>query len=64
MHQARAGLIGLKAIHAGVPLHGFGYCRKGRFGRDERVVFLHTGGAAALFGYDAVLAGAREMAAE
>ncbi|MDW4499373.1 D-cysteine desulfhydrase [Sulfitobacter sp. D35] len=27
--------------------------RKGRFGRDERIVFLHTGGAAALFGYDA-----------
>ena len=31
------------------------YCRKGRFKRGERVVFLHTGGAAALFGYDAVL---------
>jgi len=27
--------------------------RKGRFGRGERVVFLHTGGAVALFGYDA-----------
>lgn len=27
--------------------------RKGQFSRDERVVFLHTGGAAALFGYDA-----------
>ncbi|MDC0947806.1 D-cysteine desulfhydrase [Gammaproteobacteria bacterium] len=26
--------------------------RKGRFGRGERVVFLHTGGSAALFGYD------------
>lgn len=26
--------------------------RKGHFGKDERVVFLHTGGAAALFGYD------------
>jgi L-cysteate sulfo-lyase len=32
------------------------YCRKGRFRRGERVVFLHTGGSAALFGYDAVLA--------
>ncbi len=31
------------------------YCRKGRFKKGERVVFLHTGGAAALFGYDAVL---------
>ena len=26
--------------------------RKGHFKKDERVVFLHTGGAAALFGYD------------
>jgi L-cysteate sulfo-lyase len=32
------------------------YCRKGRFAKGERVVFLHTGGSAALFGYDAVLA--------
>jgi L-cysteate sulfo-lyase len=31
------------------------YCRKGRFPKGERIVFLHTGGAAALFGYDAVL---------
>ena len=28
------------------------YCRKGRYGKGQRVVFLHTGGAAALFGYD------------
>ena len=27
--------------------------RRGRFGKGERVVFLHTGGAAALFGYAA-----------
>ena len=33
------------------------YVRKGRYKKGERVVFLHTGGAAALFGYDAVLAG-------
>ena len=26
--------------------------RKGHFRKGERVVFLHTGGAAALFGYD------------
>ena len=25
--------------------------RKGRFGKDENVVFLHTGGSVALFGY-------------
>jgi L-cysteate sulfo-lyase len=32
------------------------YCRKGRFRKGERVVFLHTGGSAALFGYDSVFA--------
>ena len=26
--------------------------RKGHFSKDERVVFIHTGGSAALFGYD------------
>ena len=31
------------------------YCRKGKFKKGERVVFLHTGGSSALFGYDAVL---------
>ena len=41
------------------------HVRKGRFRKGERVVFLHTGGAAALFGYDAALAagaGAAEAA--
>lgn len=28
------------------------YCRKGRFAKGEKIVFLHTGGSAALFGYD------------
>ena len=28
-------------------------CRKGHFKKGERVVFLHTGGSVALFGYDA-----------
>ncbi|MDE3080876.1 MAG: pyridoxal-phosphate dependent enzyme, partial [Paracoccaceae bacterium] len=32
------------------------YCRKGRFKKGERVVFLHTGGSAALFGYDSQFA--------
>lgn len=37
--------------------------RKGRFGKGERVVFLHTGGAAALFGYVAAFDhGARRRA--
>jgi L-cysteate sulfo-lyase len=29
------------------------YVRKGRFRKGQRIVFLHTGGAAGLFGYDA-----------
>jgi L-cysteate sulfo-lyase len=40
------------------------YCRKGSFKKGEKVVFLHTGGAAALFGYQGVLAGGNRMAAE
>ena len=32
------------------------YCRKGKFKKGERVVFLHTGGSAALFGYNAAFA--------
>ncbi len=32
------------------------YCRKGRFQKGERIVFLNTGGAAGLFGYDRVFA--------
>ena len=40
------------------------YCRKGRFKKGERVVFLHTGGAAGLFGYAAVFADDHRTAAE
>jgi L-cysteate sulfo-lyase len=36
------------------------YVRKGRFTRGQRIVFLHTGGSAALFGYDAAFAQARK----
>lgn len=36
------------------------YVRKGRFSKGQRVVFLHTGGAAGLFGYDAVFAEQRK----
>lgn len=36
------------------------YCRKGHFKKGDRVVFLHTGGAAALFGYEAVFAEANK----
>ena len=33
------------------------YCRKGRFKKGERVVFLHTGGSAGLFGYTSAFKG-------
>ena len=36
------------------------HVRKGRFTRGQKVVFLHTGGAAGLFGYDAAFAEARK----
>lgn len=39
------------------------YCRQGRFRKGQRIVFLHTGGAAALFGYDGVFRPAGAMAA-
>ncbi len=32
------------------------YCRKGKFKKGERIVFLHTGGAAGLFGYTSAFA--------
>jgi L-cysteate sulfo-lyase len=40
--KAMAGLIDL--------------CRRGFFAKDQNIVFLHTGGAAALFAYEADLA--------
>ncbi|PZQ97057.1 MAG: D-cysteine desulfhydrase [Cereibacter sphaeroides] len=44
----------LDPVYSGKAAAGFvDYCRKGRFGKGDRVVFLHTGGSAALFGYDA-----------
>ena len=33
------------------------YCRKGKFKKGERVVFLHTGGSAGLFGYTSACKG-------
>lgn len=40
------------------------YCRKAQFSKDERIVFLHTGGSAALFGYESYLVETEKMAAE
>ena len=39
------------------------WCRKGRFAKGERIVFLHTGGSVALFGYDRAFADAPALKA-
>ena len=45
------GLL-LDPVYSGKGMAGLiDLVRKGRFGRDQNVVFLHTGGSAALFGY-------------
>ena len=39
-------------VYSGKALAGMiDYVRQGRFGKDERIVFLHTGGSAGLFAY-------------
>ena len=56
MFAALEGLL-LDPVYSGKGAAGLiDYCRKGHFKKGQRVVFLHTGGSAALFGYDAVFA--------
>jgi L-cysteate sulfo-lyase len=53
----------LDPVYSGKGAAGLIYhVRKGRFQKGERVVFLHTGGAAALFGYDAALGSGADTA--
>jgi L-cysteate sulfo-lyase len=53
---ARLEGILLDPVYSGKAAAGLiDYCRTGRFRRGERVVFLHTGGSAALFGYDKIV---------
>ena len=50
--MARHEAILMDPVYSGKGLAGLiDYIRQGRFGKDENVVFLHTGGSAALFGY-------------
>jgi L-cysteate sulfo-lyase len=54
---AQLEAILLDPVYSGKAAAGLiDYCRKGRFKAGERIVFLHTGGSAALFGYDAAFA--------
>jgi L-cysteate sulfo-lyase len=49
---ARTEGILLDPVYSGKGMAGLvAMIRAGRFGRDETVVFLHTGGSVALFGY-------------
>ncbi|MDL2398926.1 D-cysteine desulfhydrase [Rhizobium mayense] len=53
---AKYEAILLDPVYSGKAAAGLiDYCRKGRFKAGERIVFLHTGGSAALFGYDSIL---------
>ena len=55
---ARTEGILLDPVYAGKGMAGLiGLIRAGEFSADDNVVFVHTGGAAALFGYRAALAG-------
>jgi L-cysteate sulfo-lyase len=54
---ARTEGILLDPVYSGKGFAGLlGNIREGRFGRDENVVFLHTGGSAGLFGYRSAFA--------
>jgi L-cysteate sulfo-lyase len=56
---ARTEGILLDPVYSGKAAAGLiDYCRQGRFKRGETVVFLHTGGSAALFGYTEAFAAA------
>jgi L-cysteate sulfo-lyase len=53
---ARTEGILLDPVYSGKGMAGLiDLVRKGHFGKDQNIVFLHTGGSAALFGYPAAL---------
>lgn len=55
----REGLL-LDPVYTGKAMAGLiDYCRKGRFGAKDTVVFLHTGGTPGLFSYRSALVGNR-----
>ncbi len=57
---ARSEAILLDPVYSGKGMAGLiDLCRKGHFKKSETVVFLHTGGSVALFGYNGVFDGTR-----
>ena len=59
MMTARLEGIFLDPVYSGKGMAGLiDLIRKGQFGKDENVVFLHTGGQVGLFGYKDFLTGA------
>ena len=61
---ARTEGILLDPVYSGKGMAGLiGMIRQGRLAKGQRVLFWHTGGAAALFGYESVFADERALAA-
>ncbi|MGB8314742.1 MAG: pyridoxal-phosphate dependent enzyme, partial [Aestuariivirga sp.] len=58
--MARSEAILLDPVYSGKGMAGLiDLCRKGHFKKSDTVVFLHTGGSVALFGYNGVFDGTR-----
>jgi L-cysteate sulfo-lyase len=52
---ARTEAILLDPVYSGKGMAGLiDLCRKGHFKKTDNVVFLHTGGSVALFGYNGI----------
>jgi L-cysteate sulfo-lyase len=63
MFAALEGIL-LDPVYSGKAAAGLiDYMRKGVFKKGEKVVFIHTGGSAALFGYDSYFADHHPLAA-
>ena len=61
---ARTEAILLDPVYTGKIMAGLiGLARKGVFGKDENVLFIHTGGAPSLHAYEAEVLGLKELPA-
>jgi len=61
---ARTEAILLDPVYTGKIMAGLiGLARKGVFGKDENVLFIHTGGASSLHAYEAEVLGLKELSA-